>query len=77
LGLGRAVGAVARVPAAGPHATALTSLYLDFDKLGAAYNGLAADCATKAKQMKQAAEAEQRRHDNLKSTIRTLFGFGG
>ncbi len=63
------------IPFSGPYARPLTEFYLDLDKLAKAYNELAADCAAKQKEAKAAAEVEQRRHDNLKDTLKTLFGF--
>jgi len=44
-------------------------------KLAKGYNGVAASCAAKAREAKRGAEVEQRRHDNLKKTLSTLFGF--
>jgi hypothetical protein len=63
------------VPFSGPYARQLTEFYLDVDRLSKAYNELAADCAAKAKEAKRAWEVEQKRHDNLKQSVRTLFGF--
>jgi hypothetical protein len=63
------------VPFSGVHAKPLTEFYLNADKLAKAYNGLASDCTAKAKQAERAAEVEQRRHDNLRGSVRMLFGF--
>jgi hypothetical protein len=59
----------------GPYAKPLTAFYLEADALARAYGGLAADCASKADEAERAAQVEQRRHDNLADTLRTLFGF--
>jgi hypothetical protein len=69
------VGIEKVAPAAGIHNRALTALYLELDKLGRGYSGLASDCATKAKEASHAAAVERRRYDNLRTTIRTLFRF--
>ncbi len=60
----------------GPYAKPLTEFYLEVDNLAKAYGGLASDCASKAKDIKRAVEVEQRRRENLKVSVRTLFGFG-
>jgi hypothetical protein len=66
-------------PAAGasPLGKALGEAYFDIDKLSKAYNEVATDCAARAKLAKQAAEVQNRRRDNLKVTIKTVFGFEG
>ncbi len=53
----------------------LVEQYLDIDKLTKAYNEVAAAAESKTKQIRQVLPAEQRRHDNLKNTIKTVFGF--
>ncbi len=63
------------VPFSGLYAKTLTEFYLDADKLAKAYNELGSDCAAKAKEAKAAAEVEKKRHDNLKTTIKTVVGF--
>ena len=63
------------VPFSGLYAKTLTEFYLDADKLAKAYNELGSDCAAKAKEAKATAEIERKRHDNLKTTIKTVFGF--
>ena len=62
-------------PFSGPYAKPLTEFYLDLDELSKAYNELASECVAKAKGAKRAAEVEKRRHDNLKESVRTFFGF--
>src|SRR5262249_3611682 len=58
-----------------PFGRELAELYLGLDALSAAYNGLSADVSAKAKEVGRAVEVEQKRHDRLKSSIKTLFGF--
>jgi chromosome segregation ATPase len=62
-------------PHGGLYAKTLTETYLDVDKLAKAYNGLGSDCAAKAKEAKQAVAVEKKRHDQLKTNIKTFFGF--
>lgn len=64
-------------PNTGPFSKALAEQWLDVDKLSKAYNGLAADAKEMAKKAKQAAEAQQKRHDDLKASIKTYFNFKG
>jgi len=73
LSLADRLGKVA--PHAGPFKDALTGECLSVGKLANAYNGLSADAKTMAKEAKRAAEVEQRRHDNLKASLKTYFGF--
>lgn len=63
------------VPFSGLYGKALTEFYLNLDQLAKAYNELASQCAAKAKETKHAAEIEQSRHDKLRDSVRTLFGF--
>lgn len=63
------------IPFSGTSAKPLTEFYLDLDKLIKSYHELATECAAKARLAKHAADVEQRRHDQLKETVKTLFGF--
>lgn len=61
-------------PFCGIYVKPLTEFYLDLDKLASAFNGLASDCAKKSGEARRAADAEKRRHDNLKENLWKIFG---
>ncbi len=62
-----------------PHTSIYGKSLIEFsrevDSLEKGYGGLASDCATKSKEAKRAGEVEQIRYDQLKDSLRTIFGF--
>ena len=63
------------LPYTGVFGKSVMEYWYNADKLSKAYSDLADAYATKAAEAKRAAEVEQRRHDNLRETVRTVFGF--
>ena len=67
--------AIERAVRAGLLTKLLLDQYLDTGNLIRAYNGVASDSETKRREVRRALEVEQRRHDNLNTTLKTVFGF--
>lgn len=60
---------------AGFFTEALVAKYLDVGRLSKACSEIAADAGRKAREARDAAAVQEQRHDNLRETVRTLFGF--